>query len=130
MVRQFDQQLSSYDFVQQTLTQSANKHRIRVSLIKHNRLPSIFQSLGYNDLNELFGTYHIKHYVVDDDVILTGANISRDYFSIRTDRYLHCHECAHLADYVYEFNQIFTASDELAIANTEELVERSTVYVG
>ncbi|KAJ1958068.1 CDP-diacylglycerol--glycerol-3-phosphate 3-phosphatidyltransferase [Dipsacomyces acuminosporus] len=38
--------------------------------------------------NETFGLQHIKIYTFDDDVIISGANLSRDYFTNRQDRYM------------------------------------------
>ncbi|KAI9296581.1 hypothetical protein K502DRAFT_289308 [Neoconidiobolus thromboides FSU 785] len=44
-----------------------------------------------NRFNETIGLMHIKAYLFDDDVILSGynfyANLSKDYFSNRQDRY-------------------------------------------
>jgi CDP-diacylglycerol---glycerol-3-phosphate 3-phosphatidyltransferase len=41
-----------------------------------------------NPLDEIFGVFHIKCYIIDNDIILTGANLSEEYFSDRADRYL------------------------------------------
>lgn len=41
-----------------------------------------------NPVDEVFGVFHIKCYVIDNDIILTGANLSEEYFTDRTDRYL------------------------------------------
>ncbi|KAL8764184.1 MAG: hypothetical protein Q9184_000153 [Pyrenodesmia sp. 2 TL-2023] len=38
-------------------------------------------------INEGWGLQHIKLYGVDDEVILSGANLSSDYFTNRQDRY-------------------------------------------
>ena len=35
------------------------------------------------------GVFHIKLYIIDDEVILSGANLSEEYFNDRHDRYLH-----------------------------------------
>lgn len=37
--------------------------------------------------NEGWGLQHMKLYGCDDDIILSGANLSRDYFTNRQDRY-------------------------------------------
>jgi CDP-diacylglycerol--glycerol-3-phosphate 3-phosphatidyltransferase len=37
---------------------------------------------------EGFGLQHIKCYIFDEDVIISGANLSKDYFDNRQDRYL------------------------------------------
>lgn len=38
--------------------------------------------------NELFGLQHMKLYMFDDTVIISGANLSNDYFTNRQDRYV------------------------------------------
>jgi len=38
--------------------------------------------------NEVVGVFHMKAYVVDDCLILSGANLSEEYFVNRHDRYL------------------------------------------
>ncbi|GAA5841699.1 hypothetical protein JCM11251_007059 [Rhodosporidiobolus azoricus] len=49
--------------------------------------------------NEGWGLQHMKVYGVDEDVILSGANLSHDYFTNRTDRYLLFRNHSPLADY-------------------------------
>jgi len=39
-------------------------------------------------INEVAGVHHIKSYIVDDDLIMTGANLSDQYFINRQDRYV------------------------------------------
>lgn len=51
-------------------------------------LPSPLDSLLPNPLNEVAGVFHIKAYIIDDSVILSGANLSQEYFTDRQDRYL------------------------------------------
>ena len=51
--------------------------------------------------NEGFGLQHMKVYGFDDDVIITGANLSRDYFTRRMDRYLLIREHKPLANYLH-----------------------------
>lgn len=51
-------------------------------------LSSMLQSLP-NPLNEIAGVFHIKVYLIDDDLVLSGANLSHEYFTTRIDRYLH-----------------------------------------
>lgn len=38
--------------------------------------------------NEVVGVQHMKIYVFDDQLILSGANLSNTYFTDRQDRYL------------------------------------------
>ena len=40
-------------------------------------------------LGEVAGVCHVKAFVADDEVIVTGANLSTEYFRDRQDRYVH-----------------------------------------
>jgi CDP-diacylglycerol--glycerol-3-phosphate 3-phosphatidyltransferase len=51
-------------------------------------LPDWLQSVLWNPYDEVAGVFHIKAYIIDDDLILSGANLSEEYFSDRADRYL------------------------------------------
>lgn len=52
--------------------------------------------------NELLGLQHMKIYLFDDTVILSGANLSNDYFTNRQDRYIMI-EDKRLADFYSDF---------------------------
>jgi len=39
-------------------------------------------------LDEVAGVFHIKAYIVDDELIVSGANLSEEYFTNRHDRYM------------------------------------------
>jgi len=49
--------------------------------------------------NETVGLQHCKVYVFDDNLIVSGANLSMDYFTNRQDRYIMIENCPRLADY-------------------------------
>lgn len=51
-------------------------------------LPDWLQQILPNPYNEVAGVFHIKCYIFDNDIILSGANLSEEYFTDRTDRYL------------------------------------------
>ncbi|KAL1129475.1 hypothetical protein AAG570_014001 [Ranatra chinensis] len=51
--------------------------------------------------NELVGLQHMKLYLFDDTVIISGANLSEDYFTNRQDRYLVVSDCKDLADFYW-----------------------------
>ena len=38
-------------------------------------------------VSEVVGVCHLKAYIFDDDIMISGANLSNTYFSIRQDRY-------------------------------------------
>uniref|UniRef100_A0A0K0F1Y3 CDP-diacylglycerol--glycerol-3-phosphate 3-phosphatidyltransferase n=1 Tax=Strongyloides venezuelensis TaxID=75913 RepID=A0A0K0F1Y3_STRVS len=50
-------------------------------------------------VNEIVGLQHMKFYVFDDDIIISGANLSHDYFTNRQDRYILIKNCPQLAEY-------------------------------
>ncbi|KAE8203362.1 hypothetical protein A4X06_0g978 [Tilletia controversa] len=51
---------------------------------------------------EGLGLQHMKLYVADDSLIISGANLSQDYFTNRQDRYLLVKDHAPLSDYVHD----------------------------
>jgi CDP-diacylglycerol--glycerol-3-phosphate 3-phosphatidyltransferase len=48
----------------------------------------IFKALAPQRINEIVGTQHMKLFVADDTVVISGANLSEIYFTNRQDRYL------------------------------------------
>jgi CDP-diacylglycerol---glycerol-3-phosphate 3-phosphatidyltransferase len=51
-------------------------------------LPAPLDVLLPNPFNEVGGVFHIKVYIVDNHLLLSGANLSQEYFCDRQDRYL------------------------------------------
>jgi CDP-diacylglycerol--glycerol-3-phosphate 3-phosphatidyltransferase len=51
-------------------------------------LHSFLRSYIPSPLDEVAGVFHIKAYIIDDQLILTGANLSQEYFTDRQDRYI------------------------------------------
>ena len=49
--------------------------------------------------NETIGLQHTKLYVFDNSVLISGANLSTDYFTNRQDRYILIEECEPLATF-------------------------------
>jgi CDP-diacylglycerol--glycerol-3-phosphate 3-phosphatidyltransferase len=68
-------------------------------------LPQVRESLAGRLLPPRFvegmGVFHLKAYCFDDDVLLSGANLSADYFTNRQDRYLLIRGNKALADYMH-----------------------------
>lgn len=52
--------------------------------------------------NELLGLQHMKVYLFDDSVMISGANLSNDYFTNRQDRYILIEDKS-LADFYAKF---------------------------
>ena len=51
-------------------------------------------------MSEVIGVSHLKAYVFDDDVLISGANLSTTYFTKRQDRYYLFRNAARLAAFV------------------------------
>lgn len=57
--------------------------------------------------NEGLGLWHGKIYGFDDNLILSGANLSKDYFTNRKDRYIIFKEHSTFSDYFFEIIKLF-----------------------
>lgn len=81
------------------LQQTAN---CRLSLYHTPSLRGLTKRLAPPRWNELLGLQHMKIYLFDDTVIISGANLSNDYFTNRQDRYIMIQD-KHLADFYSNF---------------------------
>ncbi|KAK4874833.1 hypothetical protein RN001_014193 [Aquatica leii] len=64
-----------------------NDHNCNVSLYHTPVLRGLLKRLTPDRWNELLGLQHMKLYIFDDTLIISGANLSNDYFTNRQDRY-------------------------------------------
>lgn len=56
------------------------------------------------------GVCHVKAYIFDDDVIISGANLSNTYFTMRQDRYFIVRNAALLAAHIRSFVEVVHSS--------------------
>ncbi|XP_053688244.1 CDP-diacylglycerol--glycerol-3-phosphate 3-phosphatidyltransferase, mitochondrial isoform X2 [Sabethes cyaneus] len=70
----------------------------RLSLYHTPVLRGLTKKLAPPRWNELLGIQHMKLYLIDDTIIMSGANLSNDYFTNRQDRYIMI-EDRNLADF-------------------------------
>ena len=56
--------------------------------------------------NEVLSVYHIKSYIFDNKMIISGANLSHDYFTNRIDRYVLFENCDELINLYDQFFSI------------------------
>jgi len=83
------------------LSRLAHEHpRVQVRLFRTPSLSAWTERLVGKRLNEGWGLQHMKMYGFDDRMILSGANLSRDYFSTRQDRY-HVFSSRQLVDHFH-----------------------------
>ena len=95
-----------------------------MSLYHTPNLNGIVKQLVPRRFDEGWGLWHAKAYIADDDVLISGsvtiasnaslsfsilllhsANLSKDYFTNRQDRYMHITDHPKLADYFHDFVQ-------------------------
>ena len=61
--------------------------RAEIRMYHTPNLTGLRKALIPQRINEGWGLQHVKLYGIDDEVILSGANLSNDYFTNRQDRY-------------------------------------------
>ncbi|KAJ1895711.1 CDP-diacylglycerol--glycerol-3-phosphate 3-phosphatidyltransferase [Kickxella alabastrina] len=83
------------------LVQKYGEDRVHVSMYHTPALNGLSKRAWPQRYNETFGLQHIKLYLFDDETIISGANLSRDYFTNRQDRYMKIDDRA-MADYFVE----------------------------
>ncbi|XP_077594640.1 CDP-diacylglycerol--glycerol-3-phosphate 3-phosphatidyltransferase, mitochondrial isoform X1 [Stigmatopora nigra] len=76
--------------------------QMRVSLYHSPDLRGLLKLLAPPRFNETVGVQHIKVYLFDDSLVISGANLSESYFSNRQDRYVLLEDCGQLADFFSE----------------------------
>lgn len=93
----------------------------KVSLYHTPMLRGITKKLAPARYNELIGLQHMKIYLFDDTVILSGANLSSDYFTNRQDRYIEIEDrklsdfFASVIEKVQEFSMKVNKSGEITL---------------
>ncbi|KAJ1954096.1 CDP-diacylglycerol--glycerol-3-phosphate 3-phosphatidyltransferase [Linderina pennispora] len=70
------------------LVSKHGRDRVVVSMYHTPALSGVNKRAWPQRFNETFGLQHIKAYLFDDELIMSGANLSRDYFTNRQDRYM------------------------------------------
>ncbi|RVE59812.1 hypothetical protein OJAV_G00192210 [Oryzias javanicus] len=73
--------------------------QMRVSLYHTPDLRGLLRLLVPQRFNETIGVQHIKVYLFDDSIIISGANLSDSYFTNRQDRYVLLENCSEVADF-------------------------------
>lgn len=79
--------------------------RFSLSLYHSPLLSGIYKHITPPRFNEAFGLQHMKTYIFDKDLILSGANLNKDYFVNRQDRYIAFNGEKLLTDYYTDLCQ-------------------------
>ncbi|PFH48385.1 hypothetical protein AMATHDRAFT_196706 [Amanita thiersii Skay4041] len=77
--------------------------QVHVSMFRSPALRGMAAELVPPRFNEGWGTWHAKIYGVDDDVVISGANLNKSYFTNRQDRYVHIKNQPQVAQYCLSF---------------------------
>lgn len=94
--------------------------RIDIRLYHTPKLHGLTEMLMPKRFNEGFGLQHMKIYGFDNEVMLSGANLSEDYFTNRQDRYYLFHSRS-LSDYYHAVQKaVGSLSFKLLPANNKQ----------
>eukprot|EP00899_Mesostigma_viride_P020113 jgi/Mesvir1/28102/Mv04686-RA.4 len=73
--------------------------RVRLCFYRTPSIPALADRYFSDRFKEIFGVCHLKVYLFDDTVLLSGANLSKSYFTQRQDRYMLIRNAPALADF-------------------------------
>mmetsp|Transcript_122 Transcript_122/g.113 ORF Transcript_122/g.113 Transcript_122/m.113 type:complete len:656 (-) Transcript_122:89-2056(-) len=102
-----------------------SKHKTKAKGVYLFNVHDGLKSMIPSPLNEALGVFHLKIYIIDDELILSGANLSEEYFTDRLDRYISFVGGANglvdfysdlidiLSDYAIEYNPDDSAKQKL-----------------
>ena len=102
------------------LLKEFDKH-VQVSLYHSPDLRGMLKWILPERWNEVVGLNHLKVYLFDDNLIMSGANLSESYFTNRQDRYILLRDCPELADFFH--NLVTSVSDVSFRLQTDDTVE-------
>ncbi|CED84006.1 Phosphatidylglycerolphosphate synthase [Phaffia rhodozyma] len=90
------------------------------------KLSGVMEWLVPRRFDEGWGTWHAKIYGGDEEVIISGANLSKDYFSTRQDRYFYFRNSLHLTTYLSNLLRLYTGYSYLLTPTTFTAASAST----
>ncbi|KIW09496.1 uncharacterized protein PV09_00373 [Verruconis gallopava] len=94
------------------LVEEFGEERVEIRMYHTPNLTGIKKRIVPRRINEGWGLQHMKLYAIDDELIVSGANLSNDYFTDRQDRY-HVFSSAQIAEY---FERVHQAICKLSFA--------------
>ena len=116
----FKNKMSSLSMLTPLYFKNPNRERIKTGFYSPLNIRGILDRIApESGVREIKGTFHTKFMICDDDIILTGANLSEQYFVSRKDRYIIIKNCPELADYLEDFMKCFEVSGEYYRVNED-----------
>ncbi|KJE94130.1 cdp-diacylglycerol-serine O-phosphatidyltransferase, variant [Capsaspora owczarzaki ATCC 30864] len=80
--------------------------RITLSLYHTPLLRSLKKKLIPAKFDETISVQHMKLYMWDDTILLSGANLSQDYFTNRQDRYMLFEDCPEVVGFFQKVSRV------------------------
>lgn len=93
-----------------SLAKDFGSERVDIRMYHTPNLTGTRKSILPKRINEGWGLQHMKLYAVDDEIIMSGANLSNDYFTNRQDRY-QVFKSREITDY---FHRIYRTTCDLS----------------
>ncbi|WBW73543.1 CDP-diacylglycerol-glycerol-3-phosphate3-phosphatidyltransferase Pgs1 [Schizosaccharomyces osmophilus] len=95
--------------------------RCEIKLYHTPNLRGLKKRIVPKRFNEGWGLQHMKIYGADDSLIISGANLSRDYFTNRKDRYYLFHD-SNLSDFFFHVHKTFAGLSFDCLPSNRELL--------
>ncbi|CAG7940824.1 unnamed protein product [Penicillium nalgiovense] len=86
-----------------SLVEEYGPERVEIRMFHTPNLTGLRKRWIPRRINEGWGLQHMKLYGIDDEIILSGANLSEEYFTSRLDRY-HVFDSKPLTEYYAEIH--------------------------
>ena len=97
-----------------------NSENIRLGFFSpYDRQGFLDYVIPKSGVRETKGTYHTKFMICDNNVLMTGANLSEEYFVSRKDRYVLIENCPELVNYLEDFIDCLYQSGEKFEINSD-----------
>lgn len=100
------------------LVEKFGKHRIDIRMYHTPHLSGFKKNWTPKRVNESWGLQHMKLYGFDDEILLTGANLSEDYFTDRQDRY-YIFRSEKLTDYYFKIHEAISLLSYQLLTSTK-----------
>lgn len=101
-LRQDKDSYSSFDILKGLPASIEQSQNVRIGFFKPLAGKLHFKSGTNSGIDEVFGVHHLKSFIFDDHMLVSGANLSESYFTERQDRYMLFKNSEALCDYVQD----------------------------
>ncbi|KAF4636708.1 hypothetical protein G7Y89_g1394 [Cudoniella acicularis] len=100
------------------LVEEFGSERVEIRMYHTSNLTGLRKKHIPKRINEGWGLQHMKLYGMDDEIIISGANLSNDYFTNRQDRY-HVFSSKNMTDYFFKIHSAVSKLSFLVVPDKE-----------